>query len=126
VPSEFAAMIASREGRPGRAWISALPDRVEDLLDAWALRVDGPTRSGYVAIVVPVMCADGTSAVLKVSYPDEESRSEGPALRTMAGDGAVRLLAQNSSGIALLLERADADRSLLSVGDAAPANRSPT
>lgn len=47
---------------------------------------------------------------MKASWPHDEAEDEGTALATWAGDGAVRLLAED--GCVLLLERLDADRSL--------------
>jgi streptomycin 6-kinase len=64
---------------------------------------------------VPVVFADGASAALKVSYPDDESLGEAPALQAWDGDGAVRLLAQDETGFAMLLERLDPERSLFEV-----------
>jgi streptomycin 6-kinase len=115
VPDAFAQMIEVREGDEGEDWVERLPARVEALLDGWALTVVGETMFGYVGIVVPVRRADGTSAALKVSYPDEESASELPALQAWEGRGAVRVLCHDDSGYALLLEWLDPQRSLFSV-----------
>ncbi len=115
VPEYFAEMIEVREGEPGEAWIAGLPGHVDALLDEWQLGIDGESRFGYVGIVVPVRAADGTAAALKVSYPDEESASEASALTAWDGDGAVRLLARDETGYALLLERLDPDRSLFAL-----------
>jgi streptomycin 6-kinase len=112
VPEHFARMIEVREGDAGEAWVAGLPGRVDALLREWGLRTDGETRFGYVGIVVPVACADGTPAVLKVSFPDEQSTGEAPALAAWGGDGAARLLARDDDGFALLLERLDPDRAL--------------
>jgi streptomycin 6-kinase len=115
VPEHFADMIEIREGEEGEAWVAALPGQVDSLLSSWGLRVGGETRYGYVGIVVPVRCSDGTPAALKVSYPDEESRSEPPALRAWDGDGAVRLLRCDEAGFGMLLEWLDPERSLFSL-----------
>lgn len=76
----------------------------------WDLRPDGAPLHGYVGVVWPVVTAAGTPAMLKVSWPHDEARDEAVALRTWAGDGTVRLLADD--GFVLLLERLDATRSL--------------
>ncbi len=112
VPADFAQMIEAREGEAGEAWVAQLPGRVDALMDAWGVRRDGPTWFGFVGVVVPVVGADGARYALKVSYPDDESRSEAPALQAWAGDGAVRLHALDDTGFAMLLERLDPDRSL--------------
>lgn len=116
IPDDFAAMIAGREGAAGTAWLARLPALIESALQEWACRVDGAAASGYVAVVLPVRCADGTAAALKVSFPDREGFAEATALATWGGDGAVRLLTRDRSGFVLLLERVHADRSLLDVG----------
>jgi streptomycin 6-kinase len=59
--------------------------------------------------VVPVRTEDGTAAVLKIGFPDEESEHEHLALRRWGGHGAVRLLSADPHRRALLLERLDAD-----------------
>ncbi|MDQ4008324.1 MAG: aminoglycoside phosphotransferase family protein [Actinomycetota bacterium] len=115
VPEHFADMIEIREGEEGEAWVAALPGQVDSLLASWGLSLDGETRFGYVGIVVPVRCADDTPAALKVSYPDADSAGEAPTLSAWDGDGSVRLLAQDESGFALLLERLEPDRSLFAV-----------
>jgi len=115
VPEPFAQMIEVREGEPGEAWVAQLPGRVGALMRGWDLRLAGPTRFGYVGVVVPVVGADGARLALKVSYPDEESRSEAPALQAWAGDGAVRLHTLDETGFAMLLEWLDPDRSLFDV-----------
>ncbi|MFG2815670.1 aminoglycoside phosphotransferase family protein [Streptomyces sp. NPDC048410] len=83
----------------------------------WRLRVAGPALSGFCSLVVPVTAADGTSAALKVQHLDEECAGEAAALRTWAGDGAVRLLAHDAPTGTLLLERLDEHRPLSALPD---------
>ena len=98
----------------GADWLRALPRLVDDLLGEWGLTPDGPTRSGWVAIAVPVRSAQGP-AVLKVSWPHHEAVTEHVALRRWDGHGAVRLLRADPRRFALLLERLDSDRDLTGV-----------
>jgi streptomycin 6-kinase len=58
---------------------------------------------GYCALVVPVVTSQGR-AVLKVSFPDEESEHEHLALGRWAGRGAVPLLRADPHRRAMLLE----------------------
>ncbi|MGQ0670761.1 MAG: aminoglycoside phosphotransferase family protein, partial [Actinomycetota bacterium] len=67
---------------------------------------------GCVGFVAPVERADGTRAVLKISYLDDETRHEGDALAFWDGDGAVRLLDADPGIGALLLERLEPGTSL--------------
>ncbi|MCC8247803.1 aminoglycoside phosphotransferase family protein [Saccharothrix luteola] len=99
----------------GRAWLAALPGQVGDYLDRWELRPDGPVGSGMASLVLPVVRADGTPAVLKLQPVTEENAAAPIGLRTWDGDGVVRLLADEPG--AMLLERLDASRPLSSVAD---------
>ena len=63
---------------------------------------------GYVSLAIPVRTADGVDAVLKVpqkSHLDDDERHEVLALRTWAGEGAVRLLDHSADERVLLLEK---------------------
>lgn len=82
-----------------------LSDRlVRDVLDEWALVVDGAPMHGHTALVVPVL-AEGRPAVLKIVWPHDEARHEALALQHWHGRGAVRLLRADPRRGALLLER---------------------
>jgi streptomycin 6-kinase len=121
VPARFAADTVAREGEAGRAWLAALPGLVEAYLRRWALTPDGRPMHGYVALVLPVRRADGTPAVLKVSWLDPESIPEPAALAAWAGHGAVRLLDRADHDGAMLIERLDPARTLEDLPDGAAA-----
>jgi streptomycin 6-kinase len=93
----------SSRGPDWAAWVDALPGLVQGLYDDWELRPDGWMMHGYVALVVPVITARGTRAMLKVSFPDEESEHEHLALSHWAGRGAVPLLRADPRRRAMLL-----------------------
>lgn len=90
----------------GADWLPGLPRLVQELLAQWDLRVSGPPRHGYAALVLPVEGA-GEPAVLKVVWPHPEAREEHRTLRLWGGDGAVRLLRADPPRWGLLLERLD-------------------
>lgn len=69
--------------------------------------------AGWVA---PATLADGTDAVLKVSWPHREARGEADALALWAGDGAVEVLRSDPDRWALLLERCEPGTKLLDAG----------
>src|SRR5713226_8955629 len=73
----------------------------------WSLLVDQPYDDSYVSVVLPATTADGTSAVLKVQFPDRESQHEAEALRRWGGEGAVRLFDSCPADYALLMERCE-------------------
>ncbi|MFG2916806.1 aminoglycoside phosphotransferase family protein [Kitasatospora sp. NPDC048298] len=117
VPPALAASLEEFLGAEGRAWVARLPALAEELLDRWELRPDGPVAHGVVGLVLPVLRADGSPAVLKLQPVDEETVGEPLALRTWDGRGAVRLLDHEPATGSLLLERLDPARSLLALPD---------
>ncbi|MEV3856103.1 aminoglycoside phosphotransferase family protein [Streptomyces sp. NPDC050095] len=105
-------------GEAGRAFIAALPARVEEFVERWGLKVDGPPMHGMAALVLPVVRrADGVPAVVKFQVFDEETEGEPVALRVWDGDGAVRLIDHDPGTGTMLLERLDEERMLSSVED---------
>jgi streptomycin 6-kinase len=104
-------------GESGRVWIEALPDLAAGLLDRWQLRPDGAPMCGAVALVLPVLRADDTPAVLKLQPITDDTVGEPDALRAWNGNGAVRLLDHDPASGSMLLERLNSDRSLSIVSD---------
>ncbi|MBB5872459.1 streptomycin 6-kinase [Allocatelliglobosispora scoriae] len=123
VPPRLAEFHATFGGAAGRRWIEDLPGIVERRLAAWELTVDGPVRHGMVALVLPVVRPGGEAAVVKFQRVDEETAGEAVALRSWAGQGAVRLLDEAPGEGTLLLERLDGGRSLADLPDAEEAVR---
>lgn len=103
------------EGGPsGAEWLTTVPRLLVEGMDRWGLTVDGRPRTGWTALVVPVRRGVQKLA-LKVAWPHPEGLLEALALRTWAGDGAVRLVAALPSDGLLLLERLDPDQDLVPV-----------
>ena len=117
VPAELAALHEKYSGEAGRVWIAGLPALAAAYLDRWELAIDGRAASGAVALIIPVACRDGSQAVLKLQPVDDETGGEPAALQAWAGRGAVRLLDQDPSSGAMLLERLDASRDLNTMED---------
>ncbi|MDO0934141.1 aminoglycoside phosphotransferase family protein [Streptomyces sp. DG2A-72] len=117
IPQELAASQQMYNGEAGRAFIAGLPDLTAGFLNRWQLTVDGRPMHGVAALVVPVVRADGTAAVLKLQLLDEESEGEPVALRIWDGEGAVRLLDHDPATGTMLLERLDETRMLSHLGD---------
>ncbi|MGA4990783.1 aminoglycoside phosphotransferase family protein [Nonomuraea bangladeshensis] len=116
VPEAFAASYGT-QGAEARAWLAELPRVGGEFLDRWELRPDGPPAHGMASLVLPVLRADGTPAVLKLQQPREETAGTAAGLRAWDGDGIVRLLDHDESSATQLLERLDAARPLSSVAD---------
>jgi streptomycin 6-kinase len=89
----------------GRDWLAALPGTLAEVAAAWSLRIGRPYDGSKVSLVLPATLPDGSTAVLKLQYPDRESEHEAAALRHWDGDGVVRLLAHDEPRSALLIER---------------------
>ncbi len=86
-------------------WLERLPQILEETADRWSLTVLPPFPNLSFSYVTPVMCTDGTDAVLKVSVVHPEILTQIDALRIYGGRGSVRLLqAEREQGI-FLLER---------------------
>ena len=100
----------ARRGPDWAEWVDRLPALLAGLLEDWELGVDGWMMHGFVALVVPVRTTGGRAAVLKVSFPDEESEHEHLALQHWGGTGAVKLLRADPHRAAMLLERLHQER----------------
>lgn len=100
------AVLAMAHRGPGwQQWVDDLTARAQAQLRDWDLRVDGPPMHGATSLVLPVRSAQNQQAVLKMSFPDDESEHEHLALRRWGGRGAVRLLSADPRRRAVLLER---------------------
>ncbi len=106
----------ARELPSGHGWLNRWRDLARTALAEWGLSIDLPGDTppwvGSAALVVPVRCADGSAAVLKISIPHDEALTEPDALTLWGGRGAVRLLKASRDDYVLLLERLDGDQSL--------------
>ncbi|MFD7405184.1 aminoglycoside phosphotransferase family protein [Streptomyces sp. NPDC059866] len=117
IPDGLAAAQAKFNGAAGRDFIARLPELAAAFLDRWELGLDGRPMHGVAALVLPVLRADGSPAVLKLQLLDEESEGEPVALRVWDGDGTVRLLDHDPDTGTMLLERLDPARMLSHVPD---------
>lgn len=93
-------------GPAAQRWLEAVPRQLAQLVADWQLTLEPQfDHAGSTSVVVPVVTADGTPAVLKLSLPHADALGEAPALRRWDGRHAVRLLQVNDDGLVLLLER---------------------
>jgi streptomycin 6-kinase len=104
VPASLATTAGRWNGEAGRLWLDRLPRLVADMAVAWDLQLGAPYEGGKCALVLRAT-QSGQPVVLKVTWPDAETRPEPDALWLWDGDGAVRLLAADERRGALLLER---------------------
>ncbi len=81
-------------GPARRAWLAALPARVDELTERWGLRLGEPFEpGGNCSWVAPGVGPDGRPVVLKVAWPHTEAVHEAEGLAALGGDGAVEVLA---------------------------------
>jgi len=104
IPSNLKWLEGSSDGR---RWFRELPGRIQACADRWSLRLESPYPDSQVSIVFPVVCEDGSHAVLKLQFPHPECEHEAEALRIWNGQGSVRLLAHDPALHALLMERCE-------------------
>jgi streptomycin 6-kinase len=113
-----------RDEPGGAAWLAALPTLVAECVERWSLEVGEPVGEpfghGLSSLAMPATLPDGTDAVLKVELPHREAEWEARALQVWDGDGAVRLLDEDPTRCAFLLERAVPGTHLTTVGATDP------
>jgi len=109
VPVAFARATLAREGEAARGWLATLPSLAGALLDLWGCTVSGPVQHGFVGIVIPVRCCDGSGAVLKISWPHPSNLTAVVVLTAWGGNGAVQVLERDDTSFAMLLEQLHQD-----------------
>lgn len=110
IPAGWLAWISRLppEGGPsGADWALRAPRLLAEAFERWGLEPDGVVRTGWTAVVAPVL-RDGVPLALKVVRRSVDTDGEPLALRHWDGDGAVRLVAAHPAQGLLLLERLDA------------------
>jgi len=110
LPTNLAAGTRDDPSRERRAWLARLEENVSACATRWSLTLGDPYEpGGQCSWVAPADRADGERLALKITYRHTEAEHEAQALRTWAGDGAVRLYdadpALDEVTAALLLER---------------------
>ncbi len=95
---------AAALGARGEAWLTGLPTLVAELEDRWSVTVTGSMRGGTEAYVAAARSSDGSPVVMKLGLPVPGFTAEIETLERAMGNGYVRLLAQDRSRCAVLLE----------------------
>ena len=118
VPEELVRNATELRGAEGAEWANRLPAVVADCGRRWSLEVGPPFPELSQNYVAPARRADGTAAVLKLSFPEDlEFRTEAQALRLFDERGVARLLELELERGAMLLERLEPGVPLETVED---------
>ena len=121
VPDGFTQKVIDVHGEAGAGWLSGLARTIAECESRWSLRVMPPFASLSCNYVAPVLRADGSTAVLKLSVPQDGFLTEIKAFRLYDGRGIVRLFGSDGGLGAMLLERLKPGRLLSSLADDAQA-----
>lgn len=118
VPEELVRNVTESRGAEGAEWADRLPAVVADCGRRWSLEVGPPFPELSQNYVAHALRADGTAAVLKLSFPENlEFRTEAHALRLFDERGIARLLELDLERGAMLLERLEPGVPLETVED---------
>jgi streptomycin 6-kinase len=105
LPIAFKKTIVDLYDERGQEWLQALPATISAFEERWSIRVLPHFKGLSYNFVAPVVCSDGTEAVLKLGVPNRELATEYEALRLYNGQGMVQLFAADIEHGALLIER---------------------
>lgn len=107
IPLNVCRNVVAWFGADGEAWLDAVPETVGRLVDEWRLTIGSgsPLAGGTCSLVLDTSQRDGTPAILKLPFVDDENRHEADALRHYGGVGAVQLVQYDPQSGALLLEK---------------------
>jgi streptomycin 6-kinase len=108
IPTELVTHTLASCGEDGEQWINELPQIIWQLEKLWSIDVGDPFPSIEFNYVAVATTSKGEATVVKIGPPfdDTEIFSEAVWLRSMKGAGAIRLLAEDRSRRAILIERA--------------------
>jgi streptomycin 6-kinase len=105
IPANVRRNVVAWFGTDGEAWLDSLPRTIMRLVDEWQIAIGSTLVGGTSSLVLAVNLRDGTPAVLKIPFVEDENRYEADALRHYGGVGAVQLYRYDPQSGALLLER---------------------
>ena len=108
LPADLVMHVTSMCGRKGVEWLDDLEKTIDELERLWLIEVRQPFPAGEFNFVAPALRADGEQTVVKISPPFETVEIVGEAdyLRSRNGNGAVKLIVEDMTRRAILIERA--------------------
>lgn len=117
LPRTFVENTTALCGEKGEEWLSDLPNIISEIEENWSIKAGKHFRNLSYNYVANASLADGKSAVLKIALPlnDVEIYGEAAYLKTLNGEGAVRLIEFDRERQTVLLERLAPGANLKSV-----------
>jgi streptomycin 6-kinase len=91
IPCYFRSKMKTMYGESGAAWIDRAEQTIFTLKERFNLTFGEPFSLSY-NFVVPVVLHDGTSAVLKMGYPNKDFSNEFQALQEFSGKAMVKVI----------------------------------
>ncbi|MGR3764920.1 aminoglycoside phosphotransferase family protein [Rossellomorea sp. NS-SX7] len=91
IPDYFQEKMKAMYGESGTAWVEQAEQTLSALKEKRNLTFGDPFSLSY-NFVVPAVLDDGTSAVVKMGYPNKEFLNEFHALRKFTGDAMVNVI----------------------------------
>ncbi len=117
VPAAFLEANADDSARLD--WAASVPRLAARLAAEWSLTPDGLALAGHMGVVWRVHDGNGQAAVLKLGCDPVVLTAEATALDAWAGSGtSVEVRHRDADSGAVLLERLDVERDLMTVADA--------
>ena len=123
IPALWAATIRNVYGERGEAWLAQFPELRRRCARQWNLTLEPPLPGLSYNYVAPAVDEQGREVILKLGVPDKETITEIAALNHYGGRGCARLYAAQPEAGALLLERLQPGRMLVTVADDEQATR---
>jgi streptomycin 6-kinase len=118
IPEGLARATIALRGAADRDWLDRLQALIAEFGERWSLEVGPSLPELSFNYAVPALRADGTAAVLKLSYLEDAGfHKEAEALRIFEGRGAARLLEVDKGRGAMVLERLEPGVPLTTVRD---------
>jgi streptomycin 6-kinase len=117
VPQVLAETAARTWGEKGRRWAERLPEQVAEFCDRWELTLEPAAYTFSYSFVAAVRRGSAEAAVLKLRVANSDFECELNALATYDGEGMCRLLEQDATQGAMLLERVEPGVPLLELGE---------
>lgn len=97
--------IIALRGADGKKWLDSLPLLLKKYEELWGITCDDPFLLSY-NYVAPAKMQDNADVVIKINLPTQEPNYEAKSLQLFAGNGAIRLLKENTADNVMLLEKA--------------------